>query len=241
MLRTPSSSLKDSHAVTSFSPIMSNPKERHYWAQLRTALTAGHWRADSPAKTPSGALLSWSELFRKFKKHCRAHDVARVASHTHTLALLISEDSPNEDEDNGVLTLGIDAECLVSQGKVERIEADYEELKSLQSSNLDVSIPSLKPLFIFFSILSNRPSISLWHTTLTLSETQRNVSLTSKKYPNCINFGPTYRQALVLLFLAQIYWPHLQVMHLLLRLLLLALLQSWTTQYLKYATDEDWQ
>lgn len=68
--------------------------------------------------------------------------MANVASHTYTLALSISEDSLNEDEDSDVSTLGIDSECLISQGKVEKIEAGYEELQSLQSSNLDVS-PSL--------------------------------------------------------------------------------------------------
>ena len=127
------------------------PKERHYWAQLRAALTAGQWRTHFPAKTPNGAPLSWSELFRKFNKHCRgAQDVANVASHTYTLALSISEDSFNEDEDSDVSTLGIDTECLVSQGRVEKIEAGYEELLSLQSSNLDVSIhPSIPSIHDF--------------------------------------------------------------------------------------------
>ena len=64
--------------------------------------------------------------------------MANVASHTYTLALSISEDSLNEDEDS-YSTLSIDSECLISQGEVEKIEAGYEELQSLQSSNLDVS------------------------------------------------------------------------------------------------------
>jgi hypothetical protein len=138
-----------------------NPKERHYWAQLRAALTAGQWRTHFPAKTPNGAPLSWSELFRKFNKHCRgAQDVANVASHTYTLALSISEDSLNEDEDSDALTLGIDTECLISQGKVEKIEAGYEELQSLQSSNLEVS-QSLNLSFLYLNNIFNRRSISL--------------------------------------------------------------------------------
>lgn len=125
---------------------MSTHKEKHYWAQLRTALTAGQWRSHTPAKTPNGAPLSWSELFRKFKKHCQgAHDVANVASHTYILALSISEVSLNEDQDIDVLTLGVGSECLVSGGIVEKITAGYEELRSLQSSNLDVTILSLNP------------------------------------------------------------------------------------------------
>lgn len=71
--------------------------------------------------------------------------MANVASHTYTLALFISEDSLNEDADNDVLTLGIDPECPISRGRVEKIKAGYEELQSLESSNLDVTILSLNP------------------------------------------------------------------------------------------------
>lgn len=108
-----------------------NPKARHYWTQLRAALTAGQWRSHFPAKTPNGVALSWSELFRKFIKHCRgAQDVAHVASYTHTLALFILKDPTDEDDDN---------DCLVSEAVVDQIKEGYEQLKSLQSSNLDVS------------------------------------------------------------------------------------------------------
>ena len=69
--------------------------------------------------------------------------MANVASHTYTLALSISEDSLNEDEDSDVSTLSVDTECLIPQRRVEKIEAGYEELQSLQSSNLDVSHPSI--------------------------------------------------------------------------------------------------
>lgn len=67
--------------------------------------------------------------------------MALVASYTHALALLISDDSSNQD--NSTLPLCIDAECFVSEGKVEQVKAGYEQLKSLQSSNLDVSISSI--------------------------------------------------------------------------------------------------
>ncbi|KAF8804168.1 hypothetical protein BYT27DRAFT_7170685 [Phlegmacium glaucopus] len=133
---------------------MSNPKERHYWAQLRAALTAGHWRSNSPAKTPKGVSLSWSELFRKFNKHCRgAQDVALVASHTHTLALLISDDSSDYD------SLGIDTECLVSEGKAERVKAGYEQLKSLQSSNLD----TIQFALAYYAYASGNPALCIAH------------------------------------------------------------------------------
>ena len=136
---------------------MSHPKERHYWAQLRTALTAGQWHSNTPAKSPNGVPLSWSELFRKFKKHCRgAHDVANVASSTHTLALLIAEDG---DEHPCILPLDIDAECLVKKARLDQVKAAYDQLKSLQSSNLDVSI--LCSMIFLLTTLFNRQFISL--------------------------------------------------------------------------------
>ena len=46
-------------------------KEQHYTLQLQLALTAGHWESATPAKTPKGIHLSWSELFRKLRKHTR--------------------------------------------------------------------------------------------------------------------------------------------------------------------------
>lgn len=75
--------------------------------------------------------------------------MACAASHTYTLALSISEDSSNDDDDNDISTLGVDAECLVSQRRTEQIQAGYEELKSLQASNLDVNILFPKPSLLY--------------------------------------------------------------------------------------------
>ena len=50
---------------------MADIKEKHYWEQLQSALTAGQWDSSTPARTPKGVLLSWSELFRKFRKHTK--------------------------------------------------------------------------------------------------------------------------------------------------------------------------
>ncbi|KAJ2933762.1 hypothetical protein H1R20_g3330, partial [Candolleomyces eurysporus] len=79
---------------------MPSVKEKHYWSQLRSALTAGQWLAQFPAKEPGGKQLSWDELFRKFNKHCKGfNDVSELASYNYDLALLLASSSLNEDED----------------------------------------------------------------------------------------------------------------------------------------------
>ncbi|KAF5368047.1 hypothetical protein D9758_004500 [Tetrapyrgos nigripes] len=126
---------------------MSTPKERHYWSQLRAALTAGQWLSSAPAKAPNGAPLPWSELFRKFNKHCRGYtDVAQVASATQTLAVLLAANSKskNEDQDEWVVerkegeyALELGEECILpAERKKDGLEA-YEALKKLESANFD--------------------------------------------------------------------------------------------------------
>lgn len=132
---------------------MSNPKERHYWTQLRSALTAGNWRSEAPAKAPNGSPLSWPELFRKFNKHCRGfQDVADVALHTYELASLLSENYSNDDEDGEWLEcksgglgefrkrgkLNIDGEAVLPTHSQEKALKGYNSLKELKSSNFDV-------------------------------------------------------------------------------------------------------
>ena len=122
---------------------MTSVKDRHYWSQLRAALTGGQWLAQHPAKTPHGAPLSWSELLRKFNKHCKGFkDVAEVASQTQGLALLLSASSLNEDEDREseaeIFQLQLNGECILPQERVEEATSGYETLKNLETSNFDV-------------------------------------------------------------------------------------------------------
>lgn len=122
---------------------MSQPKDRHYWTQLRAALTAGQWSSTTPAKAPNGTPLSWSELFRKFNKHCKGfRDVVEIASQTQALALQLAACSTDGDEDgvghceNFPIELG--SESQVVPERLEEASAGYEVLKKLESSNFDV-------------------------------------------------------------------------------------------------------
>ena len=121
---------------------MATPKERHYWSQLRAAMTAGQWRSPAPAKAPHGHPLSWSELFRKFNKHCKGfEDVSEVASRTRDLALLLATDKLDEDEDELDLDrpqLHLDQECLLPTRRVADAQAGYLALQGLDASAFDV-------------------------------------------------------------------------------------------------------
>lgn len=121
---------------------MAHGKDRHYWTQLRAALTAGVWSSSAPAKTPSGyKSLSWSELIRKFNKHCPGfQDVAGIASHTQALSVWLSANAVDEDqlgsEPDGQLRLA--SECMLLPECIQEVTAGYEELKKLQNTRSDV-------------------------------------------------------------------------------------------------------
>jgi hypothetical protein len=119
-------------------------KDRHYWAQLRGALAAGQWSSHYPAKAFNGAPLSWSELFRKFNKHCSGfNDVAEVASQTQALARLLSAKLDSDDQDgppkSGEYKLDLDSECLLLDELIDEATRRYNSLKDMKASNFDVS------------------------------------------------------------------------------------------------------
>lgn len=120
---------------------MANVKDRHYWTQLRTTITAGSWDASFPAKAPNGAQLSWSELLRKFNKHCVGYaDVAELISQTQALSLLLAANTKDLDSVEGLppndLTLG--DECVLPEERVEEATAGYSVLEGLQSNKTEV-------------------------------------------------------------------------------------------------------
>lgn len=126
---------------------MAHVKDKHYWRQLRLVLTAGLWDSPTPAKTPNGHPLSWSELLRKYNKHNAGHShVAELASQTQALSLLLGANASdrsldgNDVGETGSLVLG--DECLVPEERAEEVIAGFDALKKLGSSNNDVSASS---------------------------------------------------------------------------------------------------
>ncbi|TFY69955.1 hypothetical protein EVG20_g2925 [Dentipellis fragilis] len=139
---------------------MSQAKGKHYWTQLRAALTGGHWGSSTPAKAYNGAPLSWSELLRKFNKHNHGyHDVAEIASQTQALALFIAGSPSERDLDRdacnpaGPLVLG--DECFIAEGRRQEAAQSVEALKNLEceSPNSD----SLKLLLACYEFALGRP------------------------------------------------------------------------------------
>ncbi|KAJ7119647.1 hypothetical protein C8R44DRAFT_841131 [Mycena epipterygia] len=139
-------------------------KDKYYWSQLRAALTAGQWATQFPAKAPNGTALSWSELFRKFNKHCTGYkDVAEVASQTHALALLLAANSKDQDIDDppktGEFALELADECVLPEERVAEATACYEALKKLESSNFD----TLNFALAYYAYALGNPSECLSH------------------------------------------------------------------------------
>ncbi|KIJ19657.1 hypothetical protein PAXINDRAFT_174968 [Paxillus involutus ATCC 200175] len=136
---------------------MAHAKDKHYWSQLRAALTAGQWTSASPAKTPHGYPLPWSELVRKFNKHCKGfQDVADVAFQTQVLSGLLATNATNEDclgsEPDSEFRLG--QECILLPEQIEKAASGYEVLKQLESRHSD----SLALALAYHAYAMGRPS-----------------------------------------------------------------------------------
>jgi hypothetical protein len=134
---------------------MASGKDKHYWTQLLATLTAGSWDVALPAKAPNGTLLPWSELLRKFNKHCHGYsDVAELASQTQALALVLESGAGHHDvegdstnfSNNFSNALDLDDECVVPQGRREEASAGYASLTRLRSNDKAVSYSFLKKI-----------------------------------------------------------------------------------------------
>jgi hypothetical protein len=102
-------------------------------------LTAGQWRSLFPAKAPNGTPLSWSELFRKFNKHCNGfRDIAEVSSQTHLLGSLLATDTEDEDVTGNTTQPPLDPmnECVLSSERAQEALLGYDVLRGLESSDV---------------------------------------------------------------------------------------------------------
>jgi hypothetical protein len=120
---------------------MALAKDKHYWSQLRAALTAGQWSSPTPAKTPKAIALSWPELFRKFNKHVKGYtEVTQIASQTQALALLLEADSQERvlhgHSANDQVALG--DECLLLEEHIPEANEGLQELMKWRGSKSNV-------------------------------------------------------------------------------------------------------
>ena len=124
---------------------MAHSKDRHYWSQLRIALTAGSWGSPHPAKAANGVPITWTDLLRKFNKHCHGFtDVAEIANQTQALALLVAG-GPTDRELDGIgyhheafLILG--TESVVADEHAVEAEVGYKVLRGLEAENTNSDV-----------------------------------------------------------------------------------------------------
>ena len=120
-------------------------KDKHYWSQLRIALTAGSWGSSYPARAFKGGPISWTDLLRKFKKHCHGYaDVSEIANQTQALALLVAG-GPTDHELDGIgyhheelLILG--TESVVADEHAVEAEVGYKVLRGLEAENINSDV-----------------------------------------------------------------------------------------------------
>ncbi|KAH9944625.1 hypothetical protein B0H21DRAFT_746395 [Amylocystis lapponica] len=169
---------------------MALAKDQFYWKQLREVLTAGKWDASLPAKAPNGAMLSWSELLRKFNKHCHGFtDVAELASQTQALALLLSANAPDRSLDGNEASqhrpLAVGQECMLPEERLDEATAGYTALQKLESSNSD----SIRLAVAYYAYALRRPSecLSVLGQVKTLTEIQDRIITSGSTRSNSLS------------------------------------------------------
>ena len=134
---------------------MALTKDRHYWTQLRTAITASRWESELPGKDLKGYALNWANLLRKFNKHCPGqNEFAEVVSQTHHLSLQLAASQRELVTDGsqrsqvGPLDLG--DEVILSRERQQEGQAGYDVLKAIPSPS---EVRSLKLTYCSDSIV----------------------------------------------------------------------------------------
>jgi hypothetical protein len=163
---------------------MAQTKDKHYWSQLRVALTAGSWGSPHPAKAFKGGPISWTDLLRKFKKHCHGFsDVSEIANQTQALALLVAG-GPTDRELDGIgyhheelLVLG--TESVVADEHAAEAELGYKILRGLEAENT-ISDVRLWPF----------PLLPLTFTTISVAETRTRLLCICPQRSDAVSFLP---------------------------------------------------
>lgn len=117
---------------------MALTKDKHYWTQLRTVITAGQWGSDVPGKDPKGNVLNWANLLRKFNKHCPGqNEFAEVVSQTHHLHLQLAAGQQKSaiDGSQSSLTNPLDLgdENVLPEERLQEGQAGYDVLNAIPS------------------------------------------------------------------------------------------------------------
>ena len=115
---------------------MALTKDKHYWTQLRTVITAGQWDSELPGKDQKGYTLNWANLLRKFNKHCPGqNEFAEVVSQTHHLYLQLaaSQRKPAIDCSQRSQTSPLDLgdEIILPEERQQEGQAGYDVLKAI--------------------------------------------------------------------------------------------------------------
>ncbi|KAI0258551.1 hypothetical protein BC834DRAFT_975040 [Gloeopeniophorella convolvens] len=143
---------------------MAHSKDKHYWTQLRIATTGGAWGAPYPAKAFNNTPISWSELLRKFNKHCHGFsEVAEVTSQTQALSLLVAVGTTDSELDSdrrpGEEPLALGTECLVAEEHADEALTGFDVLKKLELEHTNSD--SLKLTLAYYSYALGNPDMCL--------------------------------------------------------------------------------
>lgn len=136
---------------------MALTKDKHYWTQLRTVITAGQWDSEQPGKDLKGYALDWANLLRKFNKHCPGqNEFAEVVSQTHHLYLQLAASQQKSTTDGSQHSqpspLDLGDEILLPEERQQEGQAGYDTLKAMQSPS-EVSSPEPQMLCALDSVV----------------------------------------------------------------------------------------
>ncbi|KAH9027295.1 hypothetical protein EDB84DRAFT_1272726 [Lactarius hengduanensis] len=168
---------------------MAHTKDRHYWSQLRIALTAGSWGSPLPARAFRGVSISWTDLLRKFNKHCHGYtDVAEIANQTQALALLVAG-GPSDRELDGIgyhheefLILG--TESVVADEHAVEAEVGYKILRGLEAENTNSDSLKLALAYYAYALKDPAQCLSYLNQVRDLANAQSRLNLTDSLRSN---------------------------------------------------------